>query len=116
MIEINPQVDLSIVIVTYNGREVALQTLDSFRQAIAADPAHTYEMIVVDNASQDGVADALAHRDWSPLDVRLIRNDQNWGYSKANNIGSGASSGRYLLFSNYLHKSANHFYQLLFLD
>jgi GT2 family glycosyltransferase len=96
--DMNQDVDLSIVIVTYNGREVALQTLDSFQQAIAADPEHRYEIIVVDNASQDGVADAVSAASGAP--VRLIRNDDNLGYSKANNIGFEASSGRYLLFSN----------------
>jgi GT2 family glycosyltransferase len=93
-------VDLSIVIVTYNGREVALQTLRSFQQAIAADPEHAFEVIVVDNASQDGVADAVANTDWAPVPVRLIRNDQNLGYAVANNMGYEASAGRYLLFSN----------------
>jgi GT2 family glycosyltransferase len=93
-------VDLSIVIVTYNGREVALQTLDSFQHAIAADPRHRYEIIVVDNASQDGVADAVADASSPGVGVHLIRNDENLGYSKANNIGFEASSGRYLLFSN----------------
>jgi glycosyltransferase involved in cell wall biosynthesis len=47
--------DLSIIIVTYNGREITLKTLDSYAQAMAADPDHRYEVIVVDNASQDGV-------------------------------------------------------------
>jgi GT2 family glycosyltransferase len=94
------KVDLSIVIVTYNGREGALQTLDSFQRAIDADPAHRYEVIVVDNASWDGVADAVAELSRAPLDVCLIRNSENLGYAKANNIGFEASSGRYLLFSN----------------
>ena len=96
----NRDIDLSIVIVTYNGREVALQTLNSFQQAIAADPRHLYEIIVVDNASQDGVADAVAHAYGTHANVCLIRNDENLGYSKANNIGFKASSGRYLLFAN----------------
>jgi GT2 family glycosyltransferase len=100
MPEHSQDVDLSIVIVTYNGREVALQTLDSFQQAIAADPEHRYEIIVVDNASQDGVADAIADSGAASDDVCLIRNAENLGYSKANNIGFEASCGRYLLFSN----------------
>jgi GT2 family glycosyltransferase len=88
--------DLSIVIVTYNGREITLKTLDSYQQALADDPQHRYEMIVVDNASHDGVADVVAER----YPVRLIRNAANLGFSKANNIGFEISTGRYLLFSN----------------
>jgi GT2 family glycosyltransferase len=88
--------DLSIIIVTYNGRDIMLRTLDSYRRALAADPDHRYEMIVVDNASRDGVADAVVARH----PVRLIRNRENLGFSKANNIGFEVSTGRYVLFSN----------------
>jgi N-acetylglucosaminyl-diphospho-decaprenol L-rhamnosyltransferase len=62
--------DLSIIIVTYNGRDVTLKTLDAYKSALAADPSHGYEIIVVDNASQDGVADAVTAR--FP-EIRLIR-------------------------------------------
>ena len=88
---------LSIVIVTYNGRDVTLQALGHYTRAIAADPAHRYEVIVVDNASADGVADAVAAH--HPR-VRLVRNPENWGFARANNIGFEASHGRYILFSN----------------
>ncbi len=89
--------DLSIVIVTYNGREITLQTLQSYRTAIAADAGHAYEIVVVDNASRDGVADAVA-KHFS--EVLLIRNEDNLGFAKAANIGFAASRGRYVLSSN----------------
>jgi hypothetical protein len=89
--------DLSIIIVTYNGRAITLKTLDAYQAALAADPAHRYEIIVVDNASRDGVADAVGE---SYPDVHLIRNAENVGFAKGNNIGFAASHGRYLLFSN----------------
>ncbi len=89
--------DLSIIIVTYNGREIALRTLAHYTQAVAADPHHRYELIVVDNASQDGVADAIAA---AFPQVCLIRNPQNVGFSAGNNAGYTVSSGRYILFSN----------------
>lgn len=92
-----PSLDVSIIIVTYNGRDITLQTLRSYTKALAADSAHGYELIVVDNASRDGVADAVA--DQFPR-ARLIRNAENVGFAAANNVGFGASSGRYLLFSN----------------
>lgn len=90
-------VDLSIIIVTYNGLDITLQTLNSYRQAIAADPRHCYEIIVADNASQDGVADAVAE---NYPQATLIRNPTNVGFSRANNVGFEASNGKYLLFSN----------------
>jgi len=89
--------DVSIVLVTYNGREITLRALELYRQAIAADDAHSYELIVVDNASRDGLADAVAAH---YPGVRLIRNAENVGFARAGNIGFQASKGRYLLFSN----------------
>jgi GT2 family glycosyltransferase len=90
-------VDLSIILVTYNGREIALRALELYQRAIAADPAHQYEVIVADNASQDGLPDAVTAQH---PDVRLIRNAENLGFAKAANIGFRAGAGRYLLFSN----------------
>jgi N-acetylglucosaminyl-diphospho-decaprenol L-rhamnosyltransferase len=76
--------DLSIIIVTYNGRDITLKTLSSYREAIAADLDHSYEIIVVDNGSQDRVADAVAER--FP-DVHLVRLQENDGFSAGNNAG-----------------------------
>lgn len=90
-------IDLSIIIVTYNGRDITLKTLDSFEKALAADAERRYELVVVDNASQDGVADAVAEH---YPQARLIRNPENLGFSAANNVGFEASQGRYVLFSN----------------
>jgi hypothetical protein len=91
------KIDLSIIIVAYNGRDVTLETLACYEEAIAADPAHRYEVIVVDNASQDGVADAVEER--FP-NAHLIRIQKNNGFSAGNNVGFASSSGRYILFSN----------------
>jgi len=87
----------SIIIVTYNGLDVTRQTLESYQAALSLDEQNDYEMIVVDNDSQDGVADMVESR--FPQ-VHRIRNSQNMGFSKANNIGFRASQGNYLLFSN----------------
>ena len=90
-------VDLSIIIVTYNGLDITLETLGFYRDAMMADQHHRYEIIVVDNASQEAVADAVAEE---YPEVHLIRNLENVGYSKANNKGFDSSSGRHVLFSN----------------
>ncbi len=89
--------DISIIIVTYNGRELALATLDSFWRALDAAPGLRCEVIVVDNHSQDGVAETVASH---PIGACLIRNEANLGFSRANNRGFAASSGRFLLFAN----------------
>lgn len=64
---------LSIVIATHNRREVTLRTLDQVRGCeLQRDD---YELIVVDNNSEDGTADALV----AERDVRLIALGQNRG-------------------------------------
>jgi GT2 family glycosyltransferase len=55
------------------------------------------EIIIIDNASCDGSPQQAASL--SPL-VRVIRNEDNLGFSKANNIGIRASSGKYVLILN----------------
>jgi GT2 family glycosyltransferase len=85
---------LSVVIVSWNARKYLLQCLASLTGQACRYPM---EVIVVDNASSDGSADAVAE---SYPGVRLIRNTENAGFAKANNIGVAASTGRYLCFVN----------------
>lgn len=90
-------VDLSIIIVTFNGREITLKTLASYAQALAGAPQLRVETIVVDNASSDGVAEAVEE---TYPEVSVVRNPENLGFSAGNNIGFRACRGRYVLFSN----------------
>ena len=90
----NAQPVLSIVIVTWNGKKYALECLDSLYELKAA---LSMEILVVDNASTDGTPDAIQEK--FP-DVTLIRNDENLGFAKANNIGIGLSRGKYLCLVN----------------
>ncbi len=64
---------------------------------VDASPALIAEVIVVDNASIDGSADMVATE--FPQ-VRLIRNADNVGFARGNNIGIAASTGRYVLLLN----------------
>jgi len=79
------QPDVSIIIVTWNGKKYALECLDSLR---ALNSKLVLEVIVVDNASTDGTPDAI--QEHYP-EVRLFRNQANLGFAKANNIGIAAS-------------------------
>jgi len=85
---------LSIVIVTWNGKQYALECLESIRMMSSRHPV---EVIVVDNASTDGTPDAI-----SALypEVRLFRNEQNLGFARANNLGIAASKGDYVALVN----------------
>lgn len=71
---------------------------DSDTCDLTTDPCPlTTEVIVVDNASTDGSPEMVAAE--FP-EARLIRNAENYGYARANNIGITASRGRYVLLLN----------------
>jgi GT2 family glycosyltransferase len=88
------QVALSVVLVSFNARELLDGCLRSLATALTG---LTYEIIVVDNASQDGAADMVAERFPG---VRLLRNTENLGYPKANNQGIAAAGGTFVLLLN----------------
>ena len=86
--------DLSIVIVSYNTRRLLGDCLGSLPEAAQG---LRWEAVVVDNASSDGSAEFVESR--FPA-VRLIRNGENVGFSRACNQGVKASCGASLLFLN----------------
>src|SRR5215475_5316322 len=85
---------VSVIIVSWNARSYLLQCLES---VLLSRSQCLKEIIVVDNASTDGSAEEVAAR--FPQ-VRLIRNAANLGFSRANNIGIRASTGKYVCLMN----------------
>jgi GT2 family glycosyltransferase len=85
---------LSIVIVSFNCRELLLGCLESLRKE-----AHhlTCEVIVVDNASNDGTVEAIRERH---PEVQLLRSPHNRGFAWASNRGLEHASGNHLLLLN----------------
>ena len=88
------KVALSILIVSYNTREMTLAAIRSVYEQ-AADTG--FEVIVVDNASGDGSADAIAAE--FPQ-VQLIRSKENLGFGRANNVAAAEARGDLLLLLN----------------
>jgi GT2 family glycosyltransferase len=86
--------DLSILIVTYNSRPLIHTLLDGLAAQIEGLDA---EVVVVDNASHDGTADAVAER--HPA-VRLLRSAHNLGFAAGNNLAARHAQGRVLLLLN----------------
>lgn len=85
---------MTILIISYNTRELTLACLRSvFEQARDA----AFEVIVVDNQSSDGSADAVAA---AFPQVKLIRAERNLGFAGANNLAAKEASGDYLLLLN----------------
>ena len=85
---------LSVVILNYNVRYFLETSLLSVQKAIQDLDA---EIIVVDNASSDGSCEMLHDR--FP-DVLFIKNEDNVGFPKGNNIGVAKAKGEYICILN----------------
>jgi len=84
---------VSVLIVNWNGAACLPRCLE----ALAAQTFTDFELLVVDNASQDHSAEDLdAH--W-PF-VKVIRLEHNLGFAAANNLGAGQARGRWLVLLN----------------
>ncbi|MBT3922251.1 MAG: glycosyltransferase family 2 protein [Nitrospina sp.] len=92
--EKSAEIDLSIIIVSFNTHDVLLDCLES---VYAKTEGISFEIIVVDNASNDGTNASVSER--FP-DVRLVCNDKNKGFSAANNQGIRISLGRWVALLN----------------
>ena len=86
----------SIIMVTYNAIEHTVKCLKSLFQFTDMD----FELIVVDNASTDGTAGFLGEFEDNHENVKVIYNDLNEGFSKANNKAYKAATGSYIVFLN----------------
>ncbi len=87
--------DVSVVIVSYNTSELTQRCLRQLLDSRTDDV--TFDVTVVDNASADDSADAIAA---NFPEVRLIRLADNVGWGRAVNRGVVASSGDYALLLN----------------
>lgn len=95
--------DLSVILLSYNTRDITLKTLESLGRAIGADKPLKIEVIVVDNASTDGSGEAIKKLQAGPdtsYTLQAIYNKENVGFSKGNNIGLKQATGKYVLFLN----------------
>lgn len=86
--------DLSIIIVNWNALDYLQECIASIQQFISGIE---YEIIVVDNASTKGDVDSLLSL--FP-EVILVKNRQNLGFARANNLGFLQAKGTYVLFLN----------------
>jgi GT2 family glycosyltransferase len=86
--------DLSIVIVNWNTRELLRDCLRSVFQGLSPLKA---EVIVVDNASDDG-SSIMTNREFP--EVRLIENDRNLGFAAGNNVALRKAKGRHVMLLN----------------
>ncbi len=88
-------IDLSVVILNYNTRELTRMCLTTLYASRLE--AYTMEVIVCDNGSSDNSLDMI--RESFP-DVRIIDNKKNLGFAAGNNPGIRNARGRYVLLLN----------------
>lgn len=87
--------DVSIIIVNYNTLELTKNTIES---VFEKTEGITYEIILVDNASNDGSAEFFKNNYKDK--IIFIKNDKNLGFGKANNKGIQISKGKYIFLLN----------------
>jgi GT2 family glycosyltransferase/glycosyltransferase involved in cell wall biosynthesis/predicted SAM-dependent methyltransferase/Tfp pilus assembly protein PilF len=87
----------SIVIPTFNN-------LNYTKACIASVQSNTrkgdYEIIIVDNASDDGTKEYIKELNYNNTDIEIIINEENLGFAKACNQGIEKAKGRYLILLN----------------
>jgi len=88
------KIDLSIIIVNYRCWEVLARCIESFNKY---KPNISYEIIVVDNNSQDGKFNNFKQQFH---EIKLIANKGNYGFSNGCNLGADNANGEFLLFLN----------------
>ena len=98
--------DISFIIPLFNGIHFTKPMLESLIRTIPCDIS--YEIIIVDNASTDETREWL--KNLTQPNLKIILNDLNIGYAKANNQAAMEASGKYLvLLNNDLLLSAHWF-------
>ena len=86
--------DLTVIMISYNTRELTLAALRTLLATTRNTPIH---VVVLDNASTDGSADAVAV---TFPQVDLIRSSENLGFARANNVVAAKATTEYLLLLN----------------
>ena len=96
-------VDLSIIILNYNTKDITLDAISSLEKNYAQEvQSGRFEVIVVDNASSDGSAQAFKqHKQTTKIKTyHGVVSDTNSGFSAGNNKGVPLAKGKYVLFLN----------------
>lgn len=87
---------ISIIIVNYNSGNMIFECVSSIFEYFENE---NFEIIIVDNASTDDSIKKLESFKYKE-NLIIIKNDENLGFSKANNIGVSIASGEILFFLN----------------
>ena len=90
-------VDVSIIVVSYNTRQM---TLECLRSIVAETPRIEYEVLVIDNCSTDGSFEAVHDEFGDDPRFHLVQAETNLGFAGGNNVLAESAKGRFLLLLN----------------
>lgn len=104
--------DLSVIILSYNTKDITQRTLDSLLATLKKSRIR-YEVIVIDNNSVDGSQAVLKH-----YPVTSVFLKKNIGFGKGNNKGLQLAKGRYVLYlnSDVLHNNVSYDHLIAYMD
>lgn len=88
-------IELSVVIVNYDGKEYVDKCVESIFSSSAVD----FEIIVVDNGSTDGSVEYLKNKYVNRSgELKIVELDKNYGPARARNEGMKIALGKYVSF------------------
>jgi|SRR3989338_1563675 len=90
-------VDLSIIIISYNTKDITEKCIRMVMASLNRDPDIKAEIIVLDNNSTDGSVEMLEKLG---KEIRLIKSKENLGFARGNNRAVKDATGKYLMFLN----------------
>ncbi len=98
--------DITLIVTNWNGKHLLRECLPTLKRAVENDPAHNYEVMVIDDCGTDGSLEMLAEEfPW----VRRERTPRNLGFQGANNHAAGLAESPVIMLLNNdikLHPSA----------
>ena len=101
----NNKPELCIIIISYNTKQITENCINSIYKSFylslqKKEQIPRFEIIVIDNASTDGSKEVLKKLEKKHNNLKVIENNKNQGFAKANNYASKMTKAKYLLFLN----------------
>lgn len=94
------ELDLSVIILSFNTKDITRRCLSRLQSSVISCQSklkNKIKVIVLDNASEDGSAQAIKEEfKW----VKLIKSKENTGFARGNNLAMKQSSNPYILLLN----------------
>jgi GT2 family glycosyltransferase len=94
------EIKVSVIILNYNGERFIPRLFTT----LSEQTYKNFEVIFVDNASTDNsimlLENLLKKKPYNELNVKIVRNAVNLGFSQGNNIGLKQANGKYVVFLN----------------